>query len=286
MIGGIWLIVFMPALSQPEDQLMDDDQFRILLEYLQYSWAGYRKVRKGAKKRIARHMDQLHCGNIAHYINLLDHRPDARQECELRMTVSISRFYRDRRLWELLERQWLPELIKKNPEKLKIWSAGCACGEEAYSFKIIYAQLGQSYQFLPELDLLATDIHPRYLERARHGRYGRSSLKELAPDLRQTCFDSRRSGRQYVIKDSLKDGIRWAHHHLGTDPPETDFNIICLRNNILTYCRREAREKTLTAMVKGLVPGGLLIIGCHEELPFQPESLKPMPELPYVFRKW
>ena len=97
---------------------MDDDQFRILLEYLKYSWSGYRKVRKGVKKRIARHMNQLQCVNISDYVKLLDIHPDIRKECELQMTVSISRFFRDRRLWELLQHRWLPELIEKNPHGL------------------------------------------------------------------------------------------------------------------------------------------------------------------------
>ena len=231
-------------------------------------------------------MNRLHCGNMADYISLLDLRPDIRQECELQMTVSISRFFRDRRLWELLQHRWFPALIDKNPKGLKVWSAGCACGEEAYSFKIIYhTQLVKSVHPLPELVLLATDIHPRYLERARNGIYGRSSLKEFDPDLRDTCFDSRRGGRQHIIKDYLKDGIRWEHHHLASDPPDADFNIICLRNNILTYWRREARERALISILNSLSREGVLIIGCHEKLPFQPASLKPMPELSYVFRK-
>jgi chemotaxis methyl-accepting protein methylase len=264
---------------------MDDDQFRILLGYLQYSWSGYRKVRKGVKKRIARHMNQLHCGNMADYIKILDRRPGTRSECVLQMTVSISRFFRDRRLWELLEHRWLPDMINRHSKGVKIWSAGCACGEEAYSFKIIYKQLAQAFQSLPELALRATDIHPRYLERARSGIYSRSSLKEVAPDLRETYFDSRRGGRQYGVKDYLKEGIRWEHHHLANEPPETNFNIIFLRNNVLTYCRRKAREKALTGILNSLSPGGLLIIGCHEKLPFQPASLTPMSELSYVFRK-
>ena len=264
---------------------MDDDQFRILLEYLQYSWSGYRKVRKGVKKRIARHMNQLQCGNMVDYIKLLEDRPDTRHECQLLMTVSISRFFRDRRLWELLERRWLPDMVNRNIKTLKIWSAGCACGEEAYSFKIIHEQLGRSSGQLPELELLATDMHPGYLERARSGIYSRSSLKEVAHELRQTYFESRRGGRRYLIKDFLKVGIRWENHILTTDPPETDFNLIFLRNNILTYCRPQDRGQSLTAIIKNLLPGGLFIIGCHEKLPFQPASLKPMPELPYVFRK-
>jgi len=264
---------------------MHDDQFRILLEYLQYSWPGYRKVRKGVKKRIQRHMNQLNCRNMTDYIRRLDHEPVTRQDCELQMTVSISRVFRDRRLWDLLKCCWLPNLITKNSSVLNVWSAGCACGEEAYSFKIIWEQLSQALHPLPELEFLATDIHPLYLQRARNGIYSRSSLKEVAPDWREIYFDSRRGGRQYAIKEYLKHGIRWEIHHLSTDPIGRDFNIICMRNNVLTYYRKEAQKKALSGILDSLSPGGLLIIGCHERLPYQELSLRPMAELSYVFTK-
>ena len=263
---------------------MDDNQFSMLLEYLDYSWPGYRKVRKGVKKRIRRHMQQVYCRDISAYLKVLDRQPARRQECELLMTVSISRFFRDRRLWELLERRWLPDIIANDPPKLTVWSAGCACGEEVYSFKIIWEQLGQQFKNMPALDLLATDRHPQYLERARSGIYNRSSLREVAPDWRQLYFKSRQGSRQYMIKDHLRNRIRWEVHYLSTDPPGGEFNIICLRNNVLTYYRQEAQKKALAGVLNCLSPGGLLVIGCHETLPFQPQSLRPMAELSYVFK--
>jgi chemotaxis methyl-accepting protein methylase len=264
---------------------MDDDQFRILLEYLQYSWSGYRKVRKGVKKRIQRHMQQQGCRNVMDYLKILDFEPGTRHKCELLMTVSISRFFRDRRLWEMLKSRWLPDMIANDPPGLKVWSAGCACGEEAYSFKIIWQQLGKQFEHLPALDLLATDRHPKYLERARSGIYNRSCLKEVAPDWRHIYFESRKGSRQYAIKDHLKSRIRWEIHHLATDPPGRDFDIIFLRNNVLTYYRKEAQKKALTGILNCLLPGGLLIIGCHETLPFQPATLRAVPGLSYVFTK-
>jgi chemotaxis methyl-accepting protein methylase len=264
---------------------MDDDQFRILLEYLQYSWTGYRKVRKGVKKRIQRHMQQLGCRNVTDYLKIMDLEPGTRHECEMLMTVSISRFFRDRRLWEMLKSHWLPDMIKNGPPALKVWSAGCACGEEVYSFKIIWEHLGQRFKHLPALDLLATDRHPQYLERARSGFYNRSSLREVAPDRREIYFESRKGGRQFVIKDRLKSHIRWEIHHLSTDPPGRDFNIICMRNNVLTYYREAAQKIALSGILDSLSSGGLLIIGCHEGLPYQAQSLRPMAELSYVFTK-
>jgi chemotaxis methyl-accepting protein methylase len=264
---------------------MDDDHFRILLEYLNYSWSGYRKVRKGVKKRIQRHMQQLNCRSVTDYLKILDHGPDRRHECELLMSVSISRFFRDRRLWELLENNWLPGLVTGHSKLFKVWSAGCACGEEVYSFKIIWDRLGKRLWQLPVLDLLATDRHPDYLERARSGLYNRSSLKEVTPDWLELYFDSRRGQRQFVIKKDLERGIRWQIHHLSADPPGRDFNIICLRNNILTYCRQKAQKRALTGILDSLAPGGILIIGCHEKLPIEISFLKPMAELSYVFKK-
>ena len=99
----------------------------------------------------------------------------------------------------MFKSHWLPDMIANSPPALKVWSAGCACGEEVYSFKIIWELLGQQFEHLPALDLLATDRHPRYLERARSGIYNRSSLKEVAPDWRQIYFESRKGGRHFGL---------------------------------------------------------------------------------------
>jgi chemotaxis methyl-accepting protein methylase len=264
---------------------MDDNQFRTVLDHLGYSWAGYRKVRKGVKKRIHRHMQQLGCRNITDYLNLLDQKEERRQECELLMTVSVSRFFRDRQFWQTLEQKWLPAMIVKNPSKLKVWSAGCARGEEAYSFIIVWESLGEHIESMPQLKILATDRNPRYLEQARNGIYSLSSLKEIPLDRRSAFFKSRKAGKQFVIRDSLKNNIEWKVHHLLTDPPGSDYDLIFLRNNVLTYYRKAGQRRALDGILNYLSPNGLLIIGCHETLPFATSSLAAMPPFSYVFQK-
>jgi len=101
-------------------------------------------------------MLQLDCRSVTDYLKILEHAPDKRRECELLMSVSISRFFRDRRLWEMIQTRWLPDMIARGAPKLKIWSAGCACGEEVYSFKIIWERLRQRLESLPALE--PTDI--------------------------------------------------------------------------------------------------------------------------------
>ena len=81
---------------------MDDRQFRRLLHHLGLSWTGYRKVRKGVKRRISRQMQGLNCPDMAGYLHVPKRDTEAGDECRRLMTVSISRFFRDRRLWDLL----------------------------------------------------------------------------------------------------------------------------------------------------------------------------------------
>ena len=166
---------------------MDDKQFCQLLQHLGLSWTGYRKVRKGVKKRIARHMQNFGCRNVSAYLVELDRRNDARRDCERLMTVSISRFFRDRKLWENLQKDILPVLVETHNEKIKVWSAGCASGEEVYSLKILDV-LEASAGRIPYLEVLATDMNPDYLERARAGVYPLSSLKEVPEQLGSVYF--------------------------------------------------------------------------------------------------
>jgi len=92
---------------------MDDKQFRQLLNWFGLSWDGYRKVRKGVKKRIRRHMQQLGCQNMEAYFLSLDKSEELRLQSERLMTVSISRFFRDRHLWKTLENRILRSIIEK-----------------------------------------------------------------------------------------------------------------------------------------------------------------------------
>jgi len=171
---------------------MDDQQFRQLLDHFGYSCEGYRRVRKGAKKRISSHMQQLGCRGIVEYLQFLD---------------KVSRFFRDRNLWKIIEDQILPKIIKENRKKVKVWSAGCACGEEVYSFKILWESLRGRLDPVPELEIWATDINPVYLRRAQDGMYPLSSLKEVPQELREIYFIHHEEGGLYRIAPSLKKEV-------------------------------------------------------------------------------
>ncbi|MFC1489249.1 CheR family methyltransferase [Thermodesulfobacteriota bacterium] len=264
---------------------MDDHQFHQLLKRLGLSWAGYRKVRKGVKKRISRHMKQLGCRNMEAYLTRMESNGNVRQECDQLMTVSISRFFRDRSLWESLQNEILPNLANNQNETFRVWSAGCACGEEVYSFKIVWEHLNKHVGSSPALEITATDMNPVYLDRARTGIYSSSSLKEVREDFRTTYFEPGPGRNRYAVKSSIKTDIIWKLHQLHDDPPEADYHIIFLRNNLLTYYQDHLKKPAFKRVLDRLRPFGFLIIGSQENLPFETPELVSFLNYSYVFKK-
>lgn len=264
---------------------MDDLQFRQLLDAFGLSWNGYRKVRKGVIKRIDRHMHRLGCRRISEYLFAIENSLQNRNECELLLTVSISRFFRDRQLWQTLEQQILPELMTDCRETLRVWSAGCACGEEAYSFNIQRFQFQKSASALPQIHMIASDLNPAYIEKAREGIYTSSSLKEASPAIKKQYFTAKRKGRIFAVKPFLKQDIAWQVRHLLSKPPAGKFHIIFLRNNLLTYYRKRLQEKPFRQIAECLAPSGFLIVGAHEEPPFTTRGLAQFQNLAFVFRR-
>jgi len=264
---------------------MDDEQFRQLLDFFELSWSGYRKVRKGVKKRVNRHMQSLGCRRMSNYLHLLHGNPKCRRDCEQLMTVSISRFFRDRRLWAFLESNFLPEIAAGPTERMAVWSAGCACGEEVYSFKIIWETAKERRNRLPALEVLATDRNPEYIQRARAGIFNASSLRDVPDPYLAAFFDSLKSGKRYRIKPALQTDIIWKTHDFFIDSPRRFFEIIFLRNNLLTYYRYHLTRPALQKILSRLAPAGLLIIGTRERLPVETTELVPVAPFAWIFQK-
>jgi chemotaxis methyl-accepting protein methylase len=263
---------------------MEDTQFRQLLDRFGYSWAGYYRVRKGVKKRLARHMHEIRCRNIEEYIEAIEGEREVRIQFERLMTVSISRFFRDRKLWEIMQGGMLPLLAQNMSQVINVWSAGCASGEEIYSFKILWEGLRKSYPNISDIYILATDMRPEYLDRAKAAVYPRSSTREVPTVIRSTYFETIARGR-YALRSWMKDGIVWQVHNLLSNPPGIAFDLIFLRNSLLTYYVDEFKIPAITRIVNSLASGGFLIIGSHERMPIEVVDLKPWEESTIIFQK-
>jgi chemotaxis methyl-accepting protein methylase len=264
---------------------MHELDFRLILDCFGLSPEGYRKVRKGVQKRIVKHMQELHCPAMKAYLERLEIDRDAQKEARRLMDVSISRFFRDGPLWRIVEEEILPSLIGEHPGGLRVWSAGCALGQEVHSFRILWALLSEKTGAVPPLEFWATDVNPGYLVRAMEGIYPAGALAQVPAEARARFF--RPAGKaSFRIIDELREVIRWKVHDLTANvPPARDFHIVFLRNNLLTYYRKEIVETALPSIVGSLVPGGYLVIGRKEHLPDFRKGFDPHPAVSCLYRK-
>jgi chemotaxis protein methyltransferase CheR len=263
---------------------MDDHQFHQLLEHFGYSREGYRRVRKGVKKRLRQHMQALGCLRLSGYLETIERDPHRRSECLRCLSVPISRFMRDGAFWKILKAKALPDLADRFGGSLSVWSAGCACGEEVYSL-VISARIdeGSTVADAVKLAILATDRNPVNLARARDGIYPASSFREMDAAQLARHFIPLHGGRRYRIRPELQPGICWLCCDISRLPVNISFQLILLRNNILTYLQPDAQIKALTRVLGHLQPGGLLVVGQRERLPTGVVGLQARYGLPFVY---
>jgi len=264
---------------------MDNRDFTRLLDRFALSADGYRRVRKGVQKRIVRHMQELQCPSLMVYLEKLDADAKAERDARRLMDVSISRFFRDEPLWQALEKEILPAMIRENSGAMQVWSAGCALGQEVCSFALLWSMSRDKKAAGPALEIWATDVNPAYLEKAIEGIYPSRALAGIAADARARFFSP--AGKKSLrASDELREGIHWRIHDLAVDaPPARDFHLVFLRNNLLTYYRKETIDAVLPKIAGCLRPGGFLAVGGKERLPDSLPGFVPHPVVPYLYRK-
>ncbi|MCP4746998.1 MAG: hypothetical protein GY874_12800 [Desulfobacteraceae bacterium] len=265
--------------------MLSDDQFRLLLAHFDRPWAGFRKVRKGIKKRIRRHMAQLDCRCFEHYLALVQDDPEIGHACQQKLVVTITRFFRDRQLWDHLCHVILPGLIRLFPNGIRAWSAGCSGGEEPYSLAMVWHVLNENLNTQVPLDILATDIRSDCLERAQKAVYYKNSVKEVPQDLLTRYFHISKNEKHFILRPELKSIVRLMRHDVLDFPIEKDFHLLFLRNNLLTYYQGDVLEQALKRILKSLSMDRYLVLGSHERLPALPLPLLRDKNCPWFYKK-
>ena len=243
-------------------------------------WPGFRKVRRQVRRRIGRRMQELGLEEVAAYRRRLEEDPAGWSALDACCRIPISRFHRDQGVFEALRTEILPELATGARERgdttLRIWSAGCASGEEPYTLAAIWI-LDSAPRF-PDLSLeiVATDIEPHLLERCRDGRYERGSLREVPEEWLSKMF-TEEEGR-FVIRPELRAPVRFLRQDLREETPDGQFDLVCCRNLAFTYFDEASQAEILRKLIEKIRPGGRLVIGQRERLPFLPSEL--VEELP------
>jgi chemotaxis methyl-accepting protein methylase len=174
--------------------------------------------------------------------------------------------FRDKKVFDLEDSILLPEVEHKGAgDFFKIWSIGCANGEEPYSLSMLWKERFERKFPQIRLALLATDINENLLKRAREGRYKKSSLKE-APDEILRRFFKIENGF-YILDRSIRESVQFKKHDIIHEEPFSGMDIIFCRNLAFTYFSKECQMSVLKKIAGGLKENGYLIIGRDEFLP-------------------
>jgi len=258
------------------------------LPQLGMRWAGFRKVRRQICKRINGRISELNLTGHAAYREYLSNHPDEWNILDSLCFVTISRFYRDKIIFQIIGTQILPRLVKQvttsHRKLLQIWSAGCCCGEEPYTLKILWELAFRNHpKFDANLHITATDHNEQLLQRANTGKYTKGSIKELPEPLLKQAF--RREGQYFCIKHKFKAGINFQPQDIRRQLPDQMFDLILCRNLVFTYFDHNLQKDTLDKLADHLHGGGFLIIGAHEKLPFDHPSLVPFENHSIIFQK-
>jgi chemotaxis protein methyltransferase CheR len=233
-------------------------------------WEGFRKVRRQVCRRIERRRRELMLDGFPTYRAYLEEHPDEWRVLDSLCRVTISRFYRDRGAFAFLEVEVLPSLaeaaLEAGRQRLEVWSAGCASGEEPYTLALVW-EIGLASRFPGlRLHVLATDADDTMLARARRACYGTSSLKELPDDWRHRAF-SPRDGL-HCLRDEIKRCVAFSLHDVRVGPPAGGpFDLVLCRNLVFTYFDVELQQALAGQIVETLQPGGALVVGAHEAPP-------------------
>jgi chemotaxis protein methyltransferase CheR len=221
---------------------------------------------KCMRRRIAVRMRACGVHTYADYQALLDRSPTEYERLRDALTINVTRFYRNADTWNLLRRDLIPRLCAASGA-IRVWSAGCSSGEEAYTIAILAAEHLDRAGRSTELDRLvvdATDIDRLSLERAEAARYRPENLAEMPPELINRYLEPVGPELQVVARVRRRVFVRRVD--LNSAPaPRRDYHMVVCRN-VLIYFDRPMQERLLQTFTDSLVPGGYLVLGKVETL--------------------
>lgn len=248
-----------------------------VLPRLRMRWPGFRKVRRQVCRRIDRRLRELGLSDFDAYRSYLERHGDEWGRLDAFCRISISRFYRDRDVFDAIGNEVLPTLAREaeraGTNRISCWSAGCASGEEPYSLVLVwYFEVAPRFPHI-QLDVTATDADLDLLDRAQLACYPPSSVKLLPETWLREAFE--RSDSSYALRTRFRGNVELRHQDLREKVPASSFSLILCRNLAFTYFSEGLQEEILDALVSKLLPGGVLVIGRRESLPRDQTDLAP-----------
>ncbi|HYZ84895.1 MAG TPA: chemotaxis protein CheB, partial [Bryobacteraceae bacterium] len=216
-------------------------------------------------RRIARRMQLNYIDNLPAYIEKLRSDSDEVKALADDCLITVTNFFRDPEVFERLEREVIPRLFRNKGAKdtIRAWSVGCATGEEAYSLAMLMAEESARHESPPRIQIFASDLHKRSLERGREGLYS-GDIQTDVPQARLKRFFQKENGG-YRVQKEIRDMVVFSPHNLLGDPPFSRIDLISCRN-LLIYLQRHAQRDVVELFHYSLNPEGILVLGTAEIL--------------------
>ncbi|MBV9549937.1 MAG: PAS domain-containing protein [Alphaproteobacteria bacterium] len=242
----------------------EEENLRRILAHLRvrtgHDFSHYK--RSTVMRRLMRRMQVTRKEDFEGYFSYLRDQAEEAQALLADLLISVTTFFRDAKAFDSLAANVVPHLFRgeeRNP--VRVWVAGCATGEEAYSIAMLLMEEASKHEFRPEIQVFGSDMDSRALNIAREGRYPAAIEADLSEERLRRFFT--RDGEHYRVKRDLRDTVLFANHSLLKDPPFSRLDLVTCRN-LLIYLDRDLQQQVLATLHYGLNPDGYLFLGSSE----------------------
>ncbi|MDO9513383.1 MAG: protein-glutamate O-methyltransferase CheR [Elusimicrobiota bacterium] len=215
------------------------------------------------KRLLHKRMNAVKVENYADYGKILDNKNDEYKNLFNTIFINVSEFFRDREVFEMIEKQIFPEVMEKHKSDrfIKIWSAGCAAGEETYSVAILASEILDKQNPSYTARIYGTDIDRDAVDAARKGLYTFLKAKNCPEKFLKKYF--RQTAGHYAVKNDLREIIRFGFHNLAAHPPIIKLDILLCRN-VCIYFDKSLLDRVFKNFYSAINQGGFLILGKTE----------------------
>ncbi|MTJ14054.1 PAS domain S-box protein [Anabaena sp. UHCC 0187] len=263
-----------------------DIDFENLLQYLKinrgFDFTGYK--RSTLMRRVIKEMETLNIDTFANYQDYLEVHPDEFKDLFNTILINVTAFFRDSSAWEYLAKEVIPNIIKnkQKDEMIRVWSAGCASGQEAYTLSMLIAEILGIEEFRRRVKIYATDVDEEALIQARQASYSAKNINEVPLKLRDKYFDL--VNKNYVFRQDLRRCVIFGRHDLLQDAPISRLDLLVCRNTLM-YFNSETQGKIINRFHFALNDHGYLFLGKAEMLVMHSNLFIPIHLKDRVFAK-
>ena len=264
----------------------EEEDFEAVLERIRearnFDFRNYKKAT--LRRRIQRRMTERGCQTMRSYLGFLDKHPEEFDELISSMLIKVTSFFRDEEMWKELSQKLIPELMshKRHGDEIRIWSAGCATGEEAFSLAMSISEVLGAAVGNYEIKVFGTDVDEAAIAAARRGIFSAQQVEGLPKPLLSHYFS--RVAEGYAIRKEIRRMVVFGVNNLVSDAPISRLDMLMCRN-VFIYLDANLQKRVLTRFHYALRREGLLILGKSELIPFAGKIFQPVDLSRRIYRK-